>query len=122
MVRHEKKHDDGTPEVAERPHGRLTYTVAEAAHQLGVSESYVYVLMANGRLQALKLGRRTMITDAAMRDLLSKLPTVEEQRLARLAAAESKPLPIPAVPKRKAAPLSAVGKARAAGRRHKAHP
>jgi excisionase family DNA binding protein len=84
----------------EKPRDGLSYTVSDAARRLGVSESFVYTLLGDGRLTAVKLGRRTLVTDAALRDLLSKLPAAKinmdaavKARIARRAAIEDTPSP-----------------------------
>ncbi|MGE3811689.1 MAG: helix-turn-helix domain-containing protein [Candidatus Nanopelagicales bacterium] len=51
---------------------RLSYSPAEAAAVLGVGRSTVYVLIRAGDLPALKIGGRTLITRAALEELLAR--------------------------------------------------
>jgi excisionase family DNA binding protein len=45
---------------------RLTSSVAEAAGALGISRSYCYELIQEGRLPYLQLGRRRLVPRAAL--------------------------------------------------------
>lgn len=56
---------------------KLSYTVAEACEVVGISKSFMYDLISDGRLQAVKLGDRTLVTEFALRKLLRSLPRAE---------------------------------------------
>jgi excisionase family DNA binding protein len=49
--------------VAELPPSSQLWSIREAAERLGVSERYVWQLIADGVLRKVKLGRRTMVRD-----------------------------------------------------------
>ncbi|MGE0731160.1 MAG: helix-turn-helix domain-containing protein [Acidimicrobiia bacterium] len=53
---------------------RLTYTVPEAARLLGISRTSAYDCVRRGEIPALTLGRRILITRAALEQLLGPLP------------------------------------------------
>lgn len=55
-------------------HQPLAVTVADAARMLSVSRTTIYELIGGGRLQARKLGSRTLILVASMQQLLDELP------------------------------------------------
>jgi excisionase family DNA binding protein len=59
----------------ERPH-RLFFTVHEAQTMLGISRATAYRLIGAGRLDARKLGCRTLITAASIERLADELPKV----------------------------------------------
>lgn len=46
---------------------KLSYSVTEAAHALGMSERSIYNLVYAGRLRRVKAGRRTLIPSADVR-------------------------------------------------------
>ncbi len=52
-------------------------SVIEAARLAGVGRSTIYEELASGRLQARKLGRRTVILDADLRQWLASLPVMK---------------------------------------------
>lgn len=49
---------------------RLAYPVPEAAYRLGISRSRLYAMNKEGLVEFVKLGRRTVVTDAELRRLL----------------------------------------------------
>jgi excisionase family DNA binding protein len=49
---------------------RLTFSVAEAAELLGVSRGLLYAQIRSGEIRAIKLGRKVVITKAAVEELL----------------------------------------------------
>jgi excisionase family DNA binding protein len=49
---------------------RLTFTVPEAAMLLGISRSSAYECVRRGEIPSLTLGRRVVITHAALEQLL----------------------------------------------------
>ncbi|SEN10044.1 hypothetical protein SAMN02800694_2771 [Luteibacter sp. UNCMF331Sha3.1] len=42
----------------------LAHSVGDAARRIGVSRAYLFQLMADGMVKRIKLGRRTLITEA----------------------------------------------------------
>jgi excisionase family DNA binding protein len=54
--------------------GRLAYPINDFAEAVGIGRSKVYEEIRDGRLQAKKLGSRTLITAQAASDYLSQLP------------------------------------------------
>ena len=56
---------------------RMALSVAEAAVEAGVGRDQVYSAIREGRLQARKWGRRTLITTDALRRFLDGLPPLE---------------------------------------------
>ena len=61
--------DEGN-KVSERK--RLTLTVNEAAHLLGISRGLAYELARCGRLPVIRLGRRILIPRVALEKMLSR--------------------------------------------------
>ena len=55
-------------------HHRLALSVAEAAVRAGVGRDQVYQAIREGRLEARKWGRRTVITHGALQQFLDCLP------------------------------------------------
>ena len=55
---------------------RIAYSVDEAAVRAGIGRDAVYDAIREKRLVARKWGRRTIITDAALRTFLDSLPIV----------------------------------------------
>jgi excisionase family DNA binding protein len=53
---------------------RLALSVAEAAVEAGVGRDQVYAAIRDGRLEARKWGRRTVITYDALQQFLGNLP------------------------------------------------
>lgn len=49
---------------------KLAYGINETAHVLGVGRTSVYAMIADGRLEAFKLGRRTLIKAASIKRLV----------------------------------------------------
>ena len=58
--------------------GRLLYSPAETEAILGISHATVYRLIRVGRLDAKKIGSKTVIT-AAIERLIAELPKVRRQ-------------------------------------------
>ncbi len=50
------------------------HSVLDAARIAGVGRSTIYEELAAGRLAAKKIGRRTLITEPALREWLDRLP------------------------------------------------
>ena len=53
---------------------KLTYSIASTAEVLDCGRTTVYQLLNEGKLQAVKLGGRTLVLDTSIRELLSNLP------------------------------------------------
>jgi excisionase family DNA binding protein len=53
---------------------RLAYTIPEACAITGVGREGIYAAIRDGHLTARKFGRRTLITDDALRQFLAGLP------------------------------------------------
>lgn len=50
---------------------RLAYSINEAARVLSMGRTSIYALIADGRLEAFKLGRRTLIRAESIQRLVS---------------------------------------------------
>lgn len=48
----------------------LAYSINEACHVSSLGRTYVYLLIKQGKLKTLKIGRRTLIPAASLRDLI----------------------------------------------------
>jgi excisionase family DNA binding protein len=57
-----------------RDDGRLTYTLAEAAQQLGISRWLAYEAAHRGELPVCRIGRRMLVPRAALLRLLDEQP------------------------------------------------
>jgi excisionase family DNA binding protein len=53
------------------PIEKLTLTVAEAAQALGVAESTLFLQIKSGRVPSFQIGRRRLISKAALTAMLS---------------------------------------------------
>jgi excisionase family DNA binding protein len=53
---------------------RLLVTINVACDTLGVGRTTVYTLLARGKLGGVKIGRRTLIVNKSIEDLLESLP------------------------------------------------
>jgi excisionase family DNA binding protein len=60
--------------VAEAQRRRLALSVSEVAVEAGVGRDQVYAAIREGRLEARKWGRRTLITYDALQRFLNGLP------------------------------------------------
>lgn len=58
------------PKVETAPVPRVSFSIEEAAGALGIGRTYVYQLIKEGRLQVVRLGRRTLVPMDAIQDLL----------------------------------------------------
>jgi excisionase family DNA binding protein len=56
---------------------RIALSVPEAAIAAGVGRDQVYAAIRDGRLEARKWGRRTIITNEALRRFLDALPPLQ---------------------------------------------
>jgi|SoimicMinimDraft_5_1059733.scaffolds.fasta_scaffold108990_1 excisionase family DNA binding protein len=59
------------------PAPKLAYGIADFARAVGVSRDKVYSEIRDGRLQAHKIGSRSVITADAARQYLASLPPLE---------------------------------------------
>lgn len=57
-----------------KPTSRLGYSIRDAAHEYGLSEGTIKKLIRSGEIAAVKIGRRTVITDEALRNWQASLP------------------------------------------------
>ncbi len=72
---HEKRCPTGEAAASDAACG--AYTVEDAGRRLGgIGRTTVYGLIATGKLEAVKLGSRTLITAASIDALLASLPRV----------------------------------------------
>ena len=63
----------------------VAYSVKEAVNRLGISRATLYREIAAGRLQAVKCGKRTLITPEAERAWLAALPPASKAGRAKAA-------------------------------------
>ena len=56
---------------------RIGYSVAELAIEAGVGRDGIYAAIRDGRLEAKKYGKRTIITHAALEKFLNELPALK---------------------------------------------
>jgi excisionase family DNA binding protein len=49
---------------------KLTVSIAEACSMLGIGKTTLYVVMAAGKLDRCKIGRRTLVTVASIERLI----------------------------------------------------
>jgi excisionase family DNA binding protein len=63
------------------PHddGRLTYTLTEAAQQLGISTWLAYEAAHRGELPVCRIGRRMLVSRAALLRLLGQDPSSDSE-------------------------------------------
>ena len=51
---------------------RLAYSINETAHILSIGRTSIYAMIADGRLEAFKLGRRTLIRADSIKRLIAE--------------------------------------------------
>jgi excisionase family DNA binding protein len=56
---------------------KLAYTVDEAAFRAGLGRDAIYDAVREGKLEAKKKGRRTLVTADALRRYLENLPALQ---------------------------------------------
>lgn len=56
---------------------KAAYSVKQFCDETGLSRSSTYLAMAEGRLEAVKCGRRTLILGSAGEDFLNSLPVAQ---------------------------------------------
>lgn len=49
---------------------RFAYSINETAHALSLGRTSVYAMIADGRLETIKLGRRTLVKAESIRRLI----------------------------------------------------
>jgi len=59
----------------------LTASIEDAGRAIGIGRTKTYELIAEGRLTALKLGRRTLVTTASIRKLVSDLEGAAPEKI-----------------------------------------
>ena len=59
------------------PRDKLNYTIPEAEEALGCKRSFLYDLMSAKKLDARKLGSKTVITAASLRAYAESLPVAD---------------------------------------------
>ena len=70
--------EDNLAETSTKPlNRRLALSVAEAALEAGVGRDHIYDAIREKRLEARKLGRRTIITYDALEQFLRELPPLQ---------------------------------------------
>lgn len=65
--------------------GRLTYTIPQVCEVVNTSRSLLYQEIQAGRLRILKLGRKTLITDAALWEWVNLLEANTQRKRAESA-------------------------------------
>lgn len=68
------------PAPPEIPQEKLMYGVKEAAEALGLSRTMIWKAIADGRLNAVKFGNRTLIPADTLRAWLAALPSARRPR------------------------------------------
>jgi excisionase family DNA binding protein len=63
-------------QILRRERRSLALSVAEAAAEAGVGRDQVYAAIRDGRLEAKKFGRRTLITCDALQNFVNALPSL----------------------------------------------
>lgn len=53
------------------------HPVSDAASMLGIKSSKLYELIAEGQIQAKKIGSRTVVLDASLREYLASQPDAQ---------------------------------------------
>lgn len=62
------------PKPFEPPQEKIAYTIKELAAALGISKSTIYAALSDGKLEAVKLGNRTLIMADAVREWVRSMP------------------------------------------------
>lgn len=66
---------------------RLTYTIPQVCEAVNTSRSLLYQEIQAGRLRILKIGRKTLVTDAALREWVDLLEFNTQKKRAESASA-----------------------------------
>lgn len=64
------------PQRPALPAEKLTYTLKDATAAIGIGRTTLYKAISDGRLKAVKFGRRTLITADILRELMAELPRI----------------------------------------------
>jgi len=75
-----------TAAIAEGRRRHMAMSVAAAAVEAGIGRDGIYGAIREGRLEARKWGRRTLITDEALQRFLNGLPPLQLRRRHDVAA------------------------------------
>jgi len=70
-----KEHTRQVVDVTLRTSDRMLLTVAEAAERLGIERSTMYVLIADGQIDTVRVGRLRRIEPEALRAYISRMRT-----------------------------------------------
>jgi excisionase family DNA binding protein len=60
----------GLPDSPQRP---LCVRVDQALHSLGIGKTKLYELIGAGELETIRIGRRTLVLQASLEDLVERL-------------------------------------------------
>jgi len=60
-----------TQETLRLPEGRVAYSVEEVRRALGIGRNTIYDMIAMGKIQSVKAGRRTLIPATALERYLA---------------------------------------------------
>jgi excisionase family DNA binding protein len=69
-------------------HEKLLHTIDRAAEQVAQGRTAIYQLISDGRLKAVKAGRRTLITDESLKAYVASLPAANIHMGGKRPAAE----------------------------------
>ena len=56
---------------------KISHSVNDAAAAIGLGRTKLYELLSEGRLVAIKVGTKTLITDESLRALIAAMPRAE---------------------------------------------
>lgn len=54
------------------PNDRITYGITDAHQQLGITRSALYLLISNGEIPSIKVGKRRLITRRALEQFVAR--------------------------------------------------
>ena len=69
-----------TAAISQGRRRHMAMSIAEAADETGIGRDGIYAAIRDGRLEARKWGRRTLITDEALQRFLNGLPPLQLPR------------------------------------------
>jgi excisionase family DNA binding protein len=58
-------------------HVKLANSIDDVAHRVGICRDGVYDLICQHKLEARKIGRRTVVTEEALLKFMAQLPTLK---------------------------------------------
>jgi len=70
-------HTTITAAISQGRRRHMAMSVAEAADEAGIGRDGIYAAIRQGRLEARKWGRRTIITEEALQRFLNELPPLQ---------------------------------------------